>query len=59
VQEAHDLLKSVIGFASTALGLSSDLSGDISPNASSAAAGALLMLDRAEAELGNPARKSL
>jgi hypothetical protein len=59
VQEAHDLLKSVIGFASTALALSSNVSGDVSPNASSAAAGALLMLDRAEVELGNSLRKSL
>jgi hypothetical protein len=51
VHEAHDLLKSVIGFASTALALSSDASGAVPPNASSAAAGALLMLERAEAEL--------
>ena len=56
VEGAHDLLKSVIGFASTALSLSGEASAEVSPNASSAAAGALLMLERAEAELAQPRR---
>ena len=54
----HDLLKSVVGFAFTALSLSAEQPGEVSPNASSAAAGALLMLDRAESALGG-GRKSL
>ena len=58
IGEAHDLLNSVVGFASTALDLPTDESGAVAPNASSAAAGALLMLQRAEAELGVQ-RKSL
>jgi hypothetical protein len=49
VEDTNDLLKSVIGFASTALSLSASSSG--SPNAASAAAGALLMLDRVEVAL--------
>jgi hypothetical protein len=51
LQGTHDLLKAVVGFASTALSLPANASGEVSPNASSAAAGALLMLQRAEADL--------
>ena len=50
-EDAHGLLKSVAAFASTALDLESRSTGEVPKNASSAAAGALMMLDRAMAEL--------
>jgi hypothetical protein len=49
--EAHDLLRSAVGFAATALGLASGSMAEVPGNASSAAAGALMMLERAQAEL--------
>ncbi len=51
VAEAHDLLKSAIGFAATALNLAASSTVEMPGNASSAAAGALMMLDRADVEL--------
>ena len=58
-EDAHDLLKSAVGFGSTALTLTSNSTGPVPSNAASAAAGALLMLDRGEAELQKPSSKSL
>jgi len=50
-EEVDGLLKSVGAFASTALDLASKSTGEVPKNASSAAAGALMMLDRALAQL--------
>ena len=51
LSDAHDLLRSALGFAATSLSLASSSTAAVSGNASSAAAGALMMLDRAQAEL--------
>lgn len=58
LEQPHELLKSALEFAATALSLQGNAADDVTANASSAAAGALLMLERAEAELGGK-RKSL
>jgi hypothetical protein len=57
LSDAHDLLRSALGFATMALTLSADSAATVSGNASSAAAGALLMLERARAELRDNASK--
>jgi hypothetical protein len=57
LSEAHDLLRSAAGFAATALGLASGSTTEVPGNASSAAAGALMMLERAEADLQAAASK--
>jgi hypothetical protein len=47
----HDLLMSACRFSATALELALRAAGDVPMNASSAAAGALLMMERAQSEL--------
>ena len=52
---AHDMLMNACSLASTALSLASASEGSAVPwNAASAAAGALILIDRARAELPQP-----
>lgn len=49
--DAHDFLRSALGFAATALTLGSSSTADVPGNASSAAAGAVMMFERVQLEL--------
>jgi len=57
--DAHDLLRSAVGFAAAALTLASSSAAEVPGNASSAAAGALMMFERAQAELQKAPSKKL
>jgi hypothetical protein len=57
--EAHDLLRSAIGFAASALDLASSSTAGVPDNASSAAAGAVMLFERIQTELQkNPQKKT-
>ena len=55
--EAHDLLRSAIGFAASALDLASSSTAGVPDNASSAAAGAVMLFERIQTELQKDPQK--